>query len=319
MVALPYGRAAATTSPRPPTTDHRPLFVAIVLLLISPGIAAQAKLSVESDPPLLTAGAPCVFRVKSSVPLQSLRGTWLEREVFFDYDRESGKWYALGGTGLETSTGSHNLALEGLTLTGVKTSLREDLTVERATHITIALRVARKYTEPDARTLERVHTEQALKQQIFAHKSPLRLWSGSFVVPIVSIVTEPFGTERTFNGTVQSVHQGLDYRAERGTPISAMNSGTILLARDLFFEGNTVVIDHGQGLLTLYLHLSEIGVKEGDQVERGQVVGKTGATGRVTAPHLHVAVRWQGIYLDPARVLKLSLPLGGTSHSEKVH
>jgi murein DD-endopeptidase MepM/ murein hydrolase activator NlpD len=164
-------------------------------------------------------------------------------------------------------------------------------------------------------TLERIHKEQALKQQVFAHKSPLRLWRGSFVVPLVSIVTEPFGTARTFNGAVQSVHQGLDYRAERGTPISAMNSGTILLARDLFFEGNIVVIDHGQGLLSLYLHLSEIGVKEGDQVERGQVVGKTGATGRVTAPHLHVAVRWQGIYLDPARLLKLALPLGGASHN----
>jgi murein DD-endopeptidase MepM/ murein hydrolase activator NlpD len=87
-----------------------------------------------------------------------------------------------------------------------------------------------------------------------------------------------------------------------------MNDGTVLLARPLYFEGNFVVLDHGQGLLTLYLHLSEFKVKEGDTVKRGQVIGLSGGTGRATGPHLHVAVRWQGTYLDPARLTQLSLP-----------
>jgi murein DD-endopeptidase MepM/ murein hydrolase activator NlpD len=87
-----------------------------------------------------------------------------------------------------------------------------------------------------------------------------------------------------------------------------MNDGTVLLARPLFYEGNFVVIDHGQGLLTLYLHLSEFKVKEGDPVKRGQVIGLSGGTGRATGPHLHVAVRWQGTYLDPAGVIRLPLP-----------
>jgi len=87
-----------------------------------------------------------------------------------------------------------------------------------------------------------------------------------------------------------------------------MNDGTVLLARPLYFEGNFVVIDHGQGLLTLYLHLSEFKVKEGDPVKRGQVVGLSGGTGRATGPHLHVAVRWQGTYLDPASLIRLRLP-----------
>ena len=100
----------------------------------------------------------------------------------------------------------------------------------------------------------------------------------------------------------------MDFRVPSGTPVAAMNDGTVLLARPLFYEGNFVVIDHGQGLLTLYLHLSEFKVKEGERLKRGQQIGLSGGTGRATGPHLHVAVRWQGMYLDPARLMQLTLP-----------
>jgi len=103
------------------------------------------------------------------------------------------------------------------------------------------------------------------------------------------------------------MHQGLDYAVPAGTQVSALNAGTVLLARPLFFEGNCVALDHGQGLLTLYLHLSEIKVKEGERVARGQQIGLSGGTGRATGPHLHVAVRWQGVYLNPATLLNLRL------------
>jgi len=121
-------------------------------------------------------------------------------------------------------------------------------------------------------------------------------------------ISDVFGTRRTFNGKVQSMHQGLDYAVPSGTPVLALNTGTVLLARPLYFEGNCVVLDHGQGLLTLYLHLSEFKVKEGDRVEGGQELGLSGGTGRATGPHLHIAVRWQGIYLNPATLMKLKLP-----------
>jgi murein DD-endopeptidase MepM/ murein hydrolase activator NlpD len=90
--------------------------------------------------------------------------------------------------------------------------------------------------------------------------------------------------------------------------VSAVNRGTVLLARPLYFEGNCVVLDHGRGLLSLYLHLSELKVKEGDRVQRGAAIGLSGATGRATGPHLHLAVRWQGVYLNPAVLLVLRLP-----------
>jgi murein DD-endopeptidase MepM/ murein hydrolase activator NlpD len=138
--------------------------------------------------------------------------------------------------------------------------------------------------------------------------SPDRIWSGSFKEPVASTSSDGFGTQRRFNGVVKSVHQGLDYHAPGGTPVSAIGAGRVLLAREFFYEGGFVVIDHGQGLATLYMHLSETRVREGDMVQRGQVIALSGASGRATGPHLHLGVRWQGLYFDPRTLFKLRLP-----------
>jgi len=114
--------------------------------------------------------------------------------------------------------------------------------------------------------------------------------------------------QRVFNCSVKSTHLFLDFCFASVTPATAVISVFVILARPLFFEGNFVVIDHGQGLLSLYLHLSKFSVKEGDSVAKGQEIGMSGGTGRATGPHLHLAVRWQGVYLDPQTLLKLNLP-----------
>ncbi|MEP7270516.1 MAG: M23 family metallopeptidase [Acidobacteriota bacterium] len=272
-------------------------------------VAPAARLLVAWEPLSLVNGAPFMLRVRASEPLRSLTATWMGKEVSFELDEGSRDWIGLSGVALEVTPGRYPLVLDGETLRGVRSLQNETLTVKRASYRSSALSVAREFTEPDPQTAARIAAEQVLKKALFSRLiSPRRIWAGVFVAPIKSVITEPFGTQRTFNGQVQSVHQGLDFRAGPGTPIQAMNTGTVVLARELFFEGNCVVVDHGQGLLTLYLHLSQIDVKEGDRVQKSQTIGLSGATGRVTAPHLHVAVRWNGIYLDPARLLKLPLP-----------
>src|SRR5437588_12852403 len=138
--------------------------------------------------------------------------------------------------------------------------------------------------------------------------TPNREWDGKFLAPADAAISDVYGSQRIFNGMAQREHQGLDFRVPTGTAVAAMNQGTVLLARFLYYEGNCVVIDHGQGLLTLYFHLSELKVKEGDPVKRGQLIGLSGGTGRATGPHRHVAVRWQATYLDPARLLSMALP-----------
>ena len=167
---------------------------------------------------------------------------------------------------------------------------------------------AKQYTEPSPEQLTAISADKSVKANILGAVSAQRLWTGAFVAPVSVPVSDIFGTARVFNDQVQSRHQGLDFAAPPGTDVHAINSGVVILSRPMFFEGNCVVIDHGQGLLSLYLHLSAFKVKEGEQVRAGELIALSGGTGRATGPHLHLAIRWQGIYVNPAILLKLNLP-----------
>jgi murein DD-endopeptidase MepM/ murein hydrolase activator NlpD len=114
-----------------------------------------------------------------------------------------------------------------------------------------------------------------------------------------------FGTRSIYNGRPRSQHGGADFLSPAGTPVQAPNAAQVVLARDLYFLGHTVVLDHGQGLFSILAHLSFIGVHEGESVEAGQTVGRTGATGRVTGPHLHWAMRVAGARIDPLALVEL--------------
>lgn len=240
--------------------------------------------------------------------LKSLIGKWQERSVFFNFDERDGRWYGFAGVGLDAVAGRSQLTLEATPVSGARFTYIHPVIIHRELYPIVSLRVPNRYTEPDAETQMRIQDEQALKRDAFARVSPSKLWSGNFAAPVESARTSEFGIRRRFNRKVRSVHQGMDLRAETGTPVAAMNSGLVIVAREMFYEGGFVVIDHGQGLLTLYMHLSEIKVKEGDIVGKRQLIALSGGTGRATAPHLHVGVRWQGIYIDPAVLLSLPLP-----------
>lgn len=249
-----------------------------------------------------------VFRVKPPVHLESLSGTWLGQEVLFDFYKPTRTWYGVGGCSLHTPPGIHALTLKGETSSGKVMSAERRIVVRRAKYPSIALKVPAKFTEPSPEQLQQIDQEKTLKQDIFSRIDPQREWSGAFRPAVNAKISDRFGTQRTFNGEVKSLHQGLDYAVPKGTPVAALNRGIVLLARPMFFEGNCVILDHGQGLLTIYMHLSDILVKEGETVSRGQKIGLSGGTGRATGPHLHVAVRWQGVYLNPATLMTLSLP-----------
>jgi murein DD-endopeptidase MepM/ murein hydrolase activator NlpD len=272
--------------------------------------AFAASWSVQTRPPKLVNGAPILFTVKSPARLNSLTGTWLGHQLTFSYDSSTKTWFALGGAGFGTSPGKYILELSGETTTKSPVTLARTFTVGRAIYpkIKVELAVNKKFTAPDPEQIKQIDESKKVKEDYLGRVTAEREWDGNFAPPVEAATSDVYGSQRIFNGVAQREHQGLDYRVHTGTPVAAMNDGTILLARFLYFEGNCVVIDHGQGLLTLYFHLSEIKIKEGDPVKRGEIIGLSGGTGRATGPHLHVAVRWQGIYLDPARLLQLSLP-----------
>jgi len=265
--------------------------------------AQRVSFDLTVNPETPVNGSPLLFAVRSSERLSSLKGRWRNRQVYFDFDDAAGTWYGLAGVGIDAPEGSHDLVLSGALPDGTVASSTHAVTIRKAAYRKIALRVPQRYTEPDPETLERIRQDQLLKKEAFGRFTAGRLWTGGFATPVDDVVTGSFGTERVFNRRRQSVHQGMDLRAAVGTPVGAMNSGEIVLAHEMFYEGGFIVIDHGYGLMTLYMHLSELRAKQGDRVVKGQVIGLSGDTGRVTAPHLHVAVRWQGLYLDPRTLI----------------
>jgi murein DD-endopeptidase MepM/ murein hydrolase activator NlpD len=284
-----------------------------VLLLVAAGHLAsgtQAKNSwrVSHQPATLVNGSPVLFTVRTREALASLEASWLEHQIRFRLDRGCGCWYAVAGVPLNTPAALYTLELEGTTASGQKVSFSDKEVISEARYPSTAITVAPEYVQPPRETLARIEEEQTLKKRVFSETSPEPLWSGRFQSPAPAATSGVFGAARVFNGVKKSQHEGIDYRVHTGTPIDAANAGAVILARNLYFEGNCVAIDHGQGLISVYLHLSKFMVKEGDHVKRGQVIGLSGGTGRATAPHLHFAVRWQGSYLNPATLLKLTPP-----------
>jgi murein DD-endopeptidase MepM/ murein hydrolase activator NlpD len=249
-----------------------------------------------------------LFRVTTPKPVRALSGNWLGHEIAFSFDASHKSWFALAGASLETKPGAYPIQLHGETAAGQTISFEKKIRVERQRYSRVQLRVPGRYTAPSPEDQHQIELDKETKVDAFKTLSPDREWKGSFASPVNAAISDVFGVERVFNGSVQSAHQGLDFRVPSGTSVAAVNRGRVILARPLFFEGNCVVIDHGQGLLTLYLHLSKFSVKEGDDVDKGQPIGLSGGTGRATGPHLHLAVRWQGVYLNPQVLLKLRLP-----------
>jgi len=288
-----------------------PRIVCLLLVFCALQRALAATWTVHAQPARLLNGAPVLFQVKPAAKLDSLSGTWLGHTVTFSYDAATRNWFALAGVSIETAPGKYALELAGeRSASKTPVTFSTKLAVARAKYprIKVALTVEKKFTEPTPEQQEQIAEGQKIKQDYLNRLTPEREWEGKFSTPSDAEISDVFGSQRIFNDKTSSPHLGLDFRVPAGTPVAAMNQGTVLLARPLYFEGNFVVIDHGQGLLTLYLHLSEFKVKEGDHVDKGEIIGLSGGTGRATGPHLHVAVRWQGTYLDPARLMQLSLP-----------
>ena len=280
----------------------------LLLASFSASAAPPTKWMAQWEPTKPVNGSPVLFRVTAPLQLTELNGNFLGQEFSFRSSKACHCWYGFAGVSLATKPGTYTLRVEGKSASEKDAAMSYAVAVGAAHYPTSALKVAPGFVEPPKETLARIEEDQAEKKKVFSTTAPETLWSGRFEPPAEAEVSGVFGSARVFNGVKKSQHTGLDFRVTTGTPIVAANGGTVILARPLYFEGNCVMIDHGQGLLTMYLHLSEFKVKEGDTVKKGQLLGLSGGTGRATAPHLHFAVRWRGEYLDPRTLLELHPP-----------
>jgi len=288
------------------------LFVGLTCVFVGLTCGETSSISriprVEWQPRVLTNGSPVLFGVKGPAKLQAVNGLWMGHSISFFRAAADKRWYGLGGIPLTTHAGSYDLRLTETFATGQTTEIVRKIRIANAPYPKITVKVAKKYTEPSSEQLTAISADKSVKGKVFDTVSAERLWAGRFIAPVSDPVSDVFGTARVFNDEVQSRHQGLDFAAPPGTDVHAVNSGIVILARPMFFEGNCVVVDHGQGLLSLYLHLSAFKVKEGDQVQTGETIALSGGTGRATGPHLHLAMRWQGVYVSPAILLNIQIP-----------
>jgi murein DD-endopeptidase MepM/ murein hydrolase activator NlpD len=214
--------------------------------------------------------------------------------------RIDGKLTAVVGLPLSLGVGKHFIEKKSS-----GQAIRKYFTVADKQYSTQHIEIEdKRKVNPYASDMERILAEKKRKQTARDHytRGDVDL---DFLVPVAGIQTGSYGRRRVFNGQPRSPHSGMDIAADTGTPVLAPSAGTVIELGDFFFSGNLVYIDHGQGMISLFAHLSEIDVELGQRVEKGQVIGKVGATGRVTGPHLHWSLGLNGTWIDPALFIGL--------------
>jgi len=167
------------------------------------------------------------------------------------------------------------------------------------------LRVPKNYVDLDEESARRAEDEQEKILRLLGKVTAQKYWGGRFIMPVQGEIAGTFGLRRIINGEPRSPHSGEDIHAPKGTEVHAPNEGVVALVGDFFFSGKSIVLDHGLGLYTMYFHLDEVDVKEGDRIRKGAVLGKVGATGRATGPHLHWGMRIDGARVNPLSVLNI--------------
>lgn len=245
-------------------------------------------------------GELVVVTIASRAQPHTVRVRAFERDVK-PFAVDDHRWRALVGIDLDVRPGTYPVLVE--TDDGERGSC--DLIVAPRRFRTRHLNVDPAFVTPPPSARERIRREARLLDVTWNSSAPERLWKAAFVLPVSEPATSAFGTRSVFNGMERNAHGGADFMSPAGTPIHAPNAGRVLVARNLYFSGNTIVIDHGLGLFSTLAHLSAFAAHEGDQVAAGQIVGRVGATGRVTGPHLHWAIRIGGARVDPLSVIAL--------------
>lgn len=178
------------------------------------------------------------------------------------------------------------------------TSTKKQIAVQRAKWQKQTLNVEPKYSTPPAEVMDQIKKDRTTNANMFLRYTQMNGIKFPLTRPGVGIITSPFGAQRVFNGETKSTHRGVDFRGAVGVSVFAVADGVVAVAEEQYYSGNVIYIDHGQGVYSAYAHLSAFLVKEGDIVKAGQNIGKIGATGRVTGPHLHLGFIVQGISVD---------------------
>jgi hypothetical protein len=283
-------------------------FAATALAQHSSGSLAEPIKNVFWQPDQPQQGSPLFVTCELTAAAVKVTGTWHGKRLTFFRGEKPHLWYALAGIDLDTQPGPYDLKVSAHLGTGRWASATKSVTIEPINASAGNVQVPEQYVQPSPQEQKQIDHDSVLKKRAFARDTPRPLWSGGFAEPIDAPSTPSFGETRLMNEEKTSRHLGTDYPAKEGTTVRVSNSGVVVLARSMFYEGNIVIINHGQRFFTVYMHLSRIDVHEGRRVRKGQTIGLSGATGRVSGPHLHFEVKWANSAVDPVQLVHLTLP-----------
>jgi murein DD-endopeptidase MepM/ murein hydrolase activator NlpD len=246
------------------------------------------------------------LRIQGAVALDGLRLRVGNRHVALGAPNDVLPRTLWIGVDLEQPPGPLEVVLDGMARESVSVTARTRLTVVDANYPVQRLTVPRSFTELDAATLARITAEKATLDRLWEAVTPTRMWRAPFRPPLDDGAHgSGFGLRRVINGEPRAPHTGVDFSVPAGTPVLAANAGLVVLAEEHFFAGRSLVLDHGEGLYTMYFHLQESVVAAGRRVAQGELIGRVGKTGRATGPHLHWGARLHGARIDPAALLHL--------------
>jgi murein DD-endopeptidase MepM/ murein hydrolase activator NlpD len=235
--------------------------------------------------------------VKTSRP----PAAYLNKKQFYFSSCGKSCFIAIGAVGIQTKPGVYTIRLNvGKKKKNIKLFVKHT----RFPTLSLTLPEDKVFLSPE--DLSRAKRESEKLQSICQIVSD-RLWEGSFILPLENHISTLFGTKRILNKTRTSIHKGLDIKGKKGEEVKASNNGRVVLAEELFFGGNTIILDHGQGIYTIYMHLSGFNVKLDDIISKGDIVGFVGSSGRSTGSHLHFGVKVLNINTNPVSFVELNL------------
>jgi murein DD-endopeptidase MepM/ murein hydrolase activator NlpD len=279
------------------------LFTLFFLLTAAPAFA-ENPLRLEILPKAAKQGDVCLVRVAGQKNLKNLEGEFQRVRISMNPDSAGKAHEGLLAVDLDTKPGKYQVKVRATDQGGKGLAGASSLEIKKVSFSTQTLSLPPSMVDLDAKTLERVNGETKRVEALFQRARKDRLWKGRFLRPVQGEISTPFGLRRVINRQNKSPHSGVDLRADEGTPILASNSGSVVLVDDFFFSGKSVILDHGQGIYSMYFHLSEILVREGEKISKGDVLGQVGSTGRSTGPHLHWGVRVHGAKVDPFSLIR---------------
>lgn len=273
----------------------------VVLFSLFPSDASSRILHVEVSPEVITQGDAFVVRV-TGVRGDTTPSVNMGKNAIVMGACGTGCFIGIGAVAFDAKPGRYSVEVKD----GTGREKKLWITVKEGVFETVALTLPDGKVNVSPDDLAVVDEENAVMKSLFLSNSERR-WEEPFRMPVDGAISTPFGVKRIMNGTWTSVHRGVDIRGREGDGVKAANSGSVVLARELFFGGKTVILDHGQGIFTLYMHLSHISVSVGDHVKIGDIIGFVGSTGRTTGPHLHFGVKVADVSVNPVSILNLRL------------